>query len=481
MLMPLGPALRHEAVGLDPITSVRQGEHRPRAAQVDALAQVEAAVAVEPVRQGGKGIPAHLGRFRQLHAVLVQVAVDAARLPQAQPPGEERPDLVGVPGAVGRPVLVPDLLQQIPAVVVGIAQAGVGLQPGPLVVGVVLPVQLPDHDKVALVPLHALQDVLGVALLGVAGLGLGVVPGGGDHVQQGLGPLAEAVHAQVVDHGGGVGMVFVHHKIGGRAGILVFGVLGQRPHEAAPFAVGHRVGAGHDEPLGDVRAGQGDLLGVPEHPHGLAPVYRGALHLRLRLKHRQLRAVGRIHGVGAHMIEGLARLFRGLEIPPGPLVVGFGEPPGPCLPVYPAIGAAQVKHLPRLELDGLARLHPPALNTVGEEADHPVGAGGVEDVGEIIRSLPAQIVKVPLAGQDLVLTALGPQLPLGYLLGVNAHRVVQPGFPTLPHVSPQIGRRPAPPPRPGPASGPAAPGRRGSAPASRRTEGCSAPVPGASR
>ena len=214
------------------------------------------------------------------------------------------------------------------------------------------------------------------------------------------------------------------------------------------------------------------------------------------------------------MIEGLARLFRGLEVPPGPLVVGFGEPPGPCFPVHPAIGAAQIKDLPGLELDGLARLHPPALNTVGEEADHPVGAGGVEDVGEIIRSLPAQIVQVPPAGQDLVLTALGPQLPLGYLLGIDSHRVVQPGFPPLSQIhhltvvmlrrtcrrssrplppprlipqltacalNPQRGRRPVPQPRSGPASGPAAPGRRASAPAFRRTEGCSAPVPGASR
>ena len=278
-----------------------------------------------------------------------------------------------------------------------------------------------------------------------------------------------------------MGMVLVHHEIAGRAGVLVLGVLGQRPHIPAPLAVGHRVGPWDDEPLGNVRAGQRDFFRVAEHPHGLPPVHGGALHLRLRLEHRQLRAIGRVHGVGAHMVQRLPGLLCRLEIATGPFVVGLREPPGPGLPVHPAVGTAQIKQLPGLELDGLARLHAPDLDAAGEETDHPVGSGGVKDVRKLVRPLPPQVVQVPLAGQDLVLAALGPQLSLGHLLGVDAHRVVPPGLPSLAHVSLRRGRQSGPRPWPPPVSGPAAPGRRASGPACRRTGGYSAPAPGASR
>ena len=276
-------------------------------------------------------------------------------------------------------------------------------------------------------------------------------------------------------------MVLVYLEVGGRAGILVFRFLGQGPHEPAAGTVHHRVGAGDDEPLGDSGGRRRDLFCVPKHPHGLAAVYGGALHFRLPLEQRQLRAVGRVDGVAAHMVQALAAYLRALHVAPAPLAVAAVEPPRPGVPVHPAVKAPLVEHLPGLWLNGLAGIHAPDLNALPEPADDAVGPGGVEDIWELIGSLALQVIQVPLARHDFEGAAHLPQLPLGHLLGVDAHRMVQPGFPSFPHVNPQKDRRPAPPPRPGPVSGQTEHGQRASAPACRRTGEYSVPAPGASQ
>ena len=178
------------------------------------------------------------------------------------------------------------------------------------------------------------------------------------------------------------------------------------------------------QPPGHVGAGQGDLLGVPQHPHGLAPVHRRALHLRLLFKGGQLGLVGRIDGVAAHVVQPLGRFLGGFVVAPGPLVVGVGEPPGPGVLVDPAVGAAQVEHLPGFQFDGLSRVHPANLDALPKPADNPVCPGSIEHIGKILCPLALQVVQVPLAGQNLILAALLPQPPPGHLLGVDADGVM---------------------------------------------------------
>ena len=97
----------------------------------------------------------------------------------------------------------------------------------------------------------------------------------------------------------------------------------------------------------------------------------------------------------------------------------------------PAVQAPLVEDLPRLGLDGLTGVDPPDLDALAKPADDPVCAGGVEDVGEIVRPLPLQVVQVAAAGHNLVLTAHLPQFPLRHLLGVDRHWVVQARLPAL--------------------------------------------------
>ena len=68
----------------------------------------------------------------------------------------------------------------------------------------------------------------------------------------------------------------------------------------------------------------------------------------------------------------------------------------------PTIGAAQVKHLPRLELDGLAMLYSPGLDTLPKPPDNPVSPGGIKDIGEIFRPLALEVIQMPQAGLDLI-------------------------------------------------------------------------------
>jgi hypothetical protein len=90
----------------------------------------------------------------------------------------------------------------------------------------------------------------------------------------------------------------------------------------------------------------------------------------------------------------------------------------------PAVGTAQVEHLPGLQFDGLSCVHPTDLDTLAEPTDDPVRPGGVEYIGETLCPLALQVVQVPLAGQNLILAALLPQPPPGHLLGVDADGVM---------------------------------------------------------
>ena len=219
-------------------------------------------------------------------------------------------------------------------------------------------------------------------------------------------------------------MVFVHHKIAGRAGVLVLGVLGQGPHIPSSGLVNHRVGSGDDKPFGNVRAGLGNFFGISKDPHGLPPVHGGTINFRLHLKNCRFRLIGWVHHVPAHVIKGLPGFFRGLKISSGPLVVGPLKPPGPVLLMDPTIGAAQVKHLPRLELDGLAMLHPPGLDTLPKPPDNPICPGGIKDIGEIFRPLALEVIQMPLAGLDLIGAAQVMEPSPGHLLGIDADRMV---------------------------------------------------------
>ena len=357
-------------------------------------------------------------------------------------------------------MLGPDLPEQDRTVPAGIPQTGVGLEPGLFVVGIIPGVQLPDHDEIALVDDRGvLQHPLGVGLLCVAGFAAGIVAGGGDYIQQGLDPLAKGVGTDLVDLGIGMGVVFIHHKVAGRTGVLVLGVLGKGPHIAAPGPVDNGIGPWDQQPLCNGGALPADLLGVAQHAHGLATVHCCALHFRLLLKHRFFRSVGRVASVRAHMVQALAGFLRALVVAPGPLVVGFAEAPGPGVLVDPAVSTAQVEHLPGLQGDGLPCVHAPDLDALAEPPNNPVGPGGVKHIGEVLRPLALQVVQVPLTGQDLVLAALLPKSALSHLLGVDRHRVVQAALPPIR----QRDHRPDPPWHrlpPGPASGPAAPDRR---------------------
>ena len=233
-------------------------------------------------------------------------------------------------------------------------------------------------------------------------------------------------------------MILVHDEIAGGAGVLVLGVLGQRPHVAAPCAVYDGVRPGDQQPLGDIGAFEGDLLGVAQHPHGLSPVHGRALHLRLHFKPGKLRPVRRIAGVSTHVVEALAGLLGALIVAAGPFVVGVGEAPGARILVNPAIGAAQIEHLPGFRHNGLAGVHTPNLDALAKPPDNPVGPCGVEHPGEPLCALALQVIQVPLAGQDLVLAALLPQPALGHLFGVDADRMVQTALPS----SPQRDHRP---------------------------------------
>lgn len=170
--------------------------------------------------------------------------------------------------------------------------------------------------------------------------------------------------------------------------------------------------------------------------------------------------IGRIDGIPAHMVQALAGLLAGFIIASGPLVVGVRKAPCAGDLVDPAISAAQVKYLPRLQSDWLAGIHTPHLDTLAEPPDDPVGPGSVEHIGEVLRTLAFQVVQVPLAGQDLILAALIPEAPLGHLLGVDTYRVVKAGLPSSRHRD-RRPDRPVPQMLPEPASGPGAPGRKG--------------------
>ena len=252
--------------------------------------------------------------------------------------------------------------------------------------------QLADHHEQSLVDHLARHHPLGVQLFRVARFTFCTFTRRGDDIEERLRPLTKAGLADVFDLRRGVSVELIHHIVAGRARVFVLGVLTQRPHKPAASTVYHGVAAGDHQPLEDVGAFLGDLLGVVKHAPCLPAVNGSALHFRLFLEYGQLRPVGRIDAVGAHVVEALPRLLGALKVTSGALVVGLVEAPCPCVLMHPTVGAAQVKHLPRLQLDRLPLLHAAGLNTLPEPLDNAVGAGGVEDIGEVHCPLPLKVV-----------------------------------------------------------------------------------------
>ena len=248
-------------------------------------------------------------------------------------------------------------------------------------------------------------------------------------------------------------MILVDDNIRRGPGVLVLHVLTEGPHPPPQLPVGYRQALGDDQLRRDLGGDHCDLLGVPEDPHSLEPVHRHAVHLRAPLVHRLLRPVGGIQGIPAHGVQALSGLLRAFEVPSGPLLIGDGEPPHPRVLVHPPIDAPQVEDLPVLEPDGLSRLRPPALVAQAEPPQNPVRPGGVEYPGEILVPDSSQIVEMPLTRRDFVGTAQLPEPPLGHLLCVHRHRMVQAALPSLRHINPKSGPGPYPPGRePGPSS-----------------------------
>ena len=195
--MPGGGPLGQEAVHPHRHPPVRQEKHRRDPREVNPLPQVEAAPALQPVRQGRKGLRLHHGGPHELPAVLVEVAVLRCRLPVVHPPRQELPYLRGVVGPVGRRVLVLDLSPQDAAVVVIGPQARICHGPQAPVVGVRSLGQLPYHHEIPVVSLRPLQEPLSVGLLPEAWLILRIVTGGGDDAHEALPPLPEGVQLDI--------------------------------------------------------------------------------------------------------------------------------------------------------------------------------------------------------------------------------------------------------------------------------------------
>ena len=404
---------------------VRQQEHRGHAGKVDPLAEVEAAPALEAVRQIRELFRRYLRASGQLHQVLAEVAVLAHGLPPVHAPGQELPDLVGVVGAVGGRVLLLDLLAHLPAVVVVDAQAGVRHRPLLPVVRIRAFRQLPDHHEVPVVLHLPVEDLPGVGLFLEAGLVLGVVAGGGDHRHQRLPPLAEGVQLDVVQVRRRVRVIFVDDHEGRRAGVLVLDVLAERPHPAAQLPALQGQALRDDQMRRDLRAGLGDLPGVPEDAHRLAAVHGHAVHLGAALILRLLRVSGAVQRVAAHVIQALPALLGALEVPAGALLVGDDEAALACIFMHPAVYAAEIELLPVLQLHRLPGLRAAALNAEGKPPIDPVGPAHVEHVGEVRVPDALQIVQVPLAGLDLIRPAVALQPSRRDLLGVHRDRVRQ--------------------------------------------------------
>ena len=192
-------------------------------------------------------------------------------------------------------------------------------------------------------------------------------------------------------------MVLVHDEVGRCARVLVFGILGQRTHQAAACAV---IGDGFldDHALGDGGRLGPDFLGVAIDALGLLAVHRRTLDLGFHLKLGQFGLIGRVQHVGAHVIQTLTGLFRALNVAASALVVGAVKAPHAGVLMYPAVGHAEVKHLPVQQPDGLPGQRAAHLRTLQEPAHNAVGAGLVKDPREVIGSLPFQIVQMALTG-----------------------------------------------------------------------------------
>ena len=192
-------------------------------------------------------------------------------------------------------------------------------------------------------------------------------------------------------------VVLVHDKVGRCARVLVLGVLGQRTHQAAACAV---VGDGFldDHALGDRRGLRPDLLGITIDALGLLAVYRRALDLGFHLKLGPFGLIGWVQHIGAHVIQALTGLFRALDVAAPALVVGAVEAPHAGVTMHPAVGHAQIKHLPVQKPDGLTGQRAAHLRTLQKPTHNAVGAGLVKDPREVIGALAFEVVQMALAG-----------------------------------------------------------------------------------
>ena len=356
-------------------------------------------------------------------------------------------------------MLLLDLLAHLPRVVVVDAHAGVRHQPFAPVVRIRTVWQLPDHHEVSVVLHLPVEDLLCVSLLFEAGLVLRIVAGRRDDGHQRLPAFAEGVQLDVVQVRRRVRVVLVDDDEGRRAGVLVLDVLRQGPHPSAQLPGSDRQALRDDQVGRDLRAGLGDLPGVAEDAHRLASVHGHAVHLGAALILCQLRMPRRVQRVPAHVIEALPGLLGALEVPAGALLIGDREAPLACIFMHPAVYAAEVELLPVLQLHRLPGLRAAALDAEGKPPIDPVGPRHVEHVGKVRIADPLQIVQVPLAGFDLIRSAVLLQPAGRDLFGVHRDRVRQDLIPAR-HLS--TGSAPgasAPDPRRGPwctrASGPA--------------------------
>ena len=286
--------------------------------------------------------------------------------------------------------------------------------------------QLADHDEVRLIDDLAAYHKSGVFFFAVARLTLGVVTRRGYCVQQSLRAFAERVETDVVDVRRGVRVVFIDDEVRRRAGVLVLGVLGQRAHPAAACLMRHGVRLRDVQPLRDGGGRPGYCFRVIKDALCLCTVNGRALHLGHHFKASKLRMIGRIHGVSAHVVKALSGLFCALEIASGALVVGTREPARAVVNADPAVYVAEVKHLPRLKLYRLPAFNAAYLPALTEPADDPVGAGRVEDVGEIGGVLPLEVTEEALARLYFCRTAHGAEFTLCHLLRVDRSGMVQP-------------------------------------------------------
>ena len=253
----------------------------------------------------------------------------------------------------------------------------------------------------------------------------------------------------------------------------------ERPHPAAARPVDDGIAFRDQQPLGDRGRRRCDFFCIAENTFRLRFINGGAFHLRLHLIPRQVRPIRRVHRIAAHVVQALAAILGGFHVSASALVQAAVESPRSGILMHPAVQASEIELLPRLQRDRLPGVHAANLNTGGEPAIDAIGARFIENIREIFRALPPQVVKVPSASGDLGGAAHIVKLPGNHLLCVYGNGMMQAARASTHR---RRDRRPAR--RSGwrrRASAQAAHGPAASARAYRRTAGASVPGPRSSR